>query len=177
VIFLTATPHQGRDDTFKALLEIVRPDQKENIDTLSLNPEIIGEMVFRNYKAMVTDQQGSLLFHGVNVNKLAIGSNDAMRKFDQQLRNYLKKGFNAESQSVQGTGRAIGFVMTIYRKLAASSAAAIHKALVRRLAKLEGLPETLSIDVLDWDSDDERYQGELEEMQAEGEKKPFFWVK
>ena len=41
-------------------------------------------------------------------------------------------------------GRAIGFVMTTYRKLASSSIAAIEQALLRRSARLRGDDENLN---------------------------------
>ena len=60
-------------------------------------------------------------------------------------------------------GRAIGFVMTIYRKLAASSIAAIERALNRRLKRLmegedDGTQETSIPEGVDL-----RYAGEWEE--------------
>lgn len=172
IVLLTATPHQGREDTFRSLLEVIRPDQKENIDTLSLNPEIIGDMIFRNYKANVTDQHGNFIFHGTTVKQIHIPANEALVEFDKKLRKYLIEGFNAEAKANSTKGFAIGFVMTIYRKLAASSVAAIHRALVRRLAKLEGEAEQKSELVID--VEDERYQGEIEEFRADGGESQFF---
>ena len=172
IVLLTATPHQGREDTFRSLLEVIRPDQKENIDTLSLNPEIIGDMIFRNYKANVTDQHGNFIFHGTTVKQIHIPSNEALIEFDKKLRKYLNEGFNAEAKANSTKGFAIGFVMTIYRKLAASSAAAIHRALVRRLAKLEGEVEQENEVLID--VEDERYQGEIEEFRDDGEERQFF---
>lgn len=52
LILLSATPHQGMQDKFQALLELLHPERKEDIATLALNPEIIGEMVFEITKRM-----------------------------------------------------------------------------------------------------------------------------
>src|SRR5690625_2120981 len=41
VLLLTATPHQGREDSFTALLELLHPDRKQDINMLRLNPEIL----------------------------------------------------------------------------------------------------------------------------------------
>src|SRR5690606_1993916 len=49
---------------------------------------------------------------------------------------YLSRGYRAGAAG-GATGRAIGFVMTTYRKLASSSIAAIERALEHRLTRLE----------------------------------------
>ncbi len=38
MVLLSATPHQGTHDKFQALLELLRPERKEEITTLALNP-------------------------------------------------------------------------------------------------------------------------------------------
>ena len=64
ILLLTATPHQGQQDSFTALLELIHPERKEELLTLSINPEILQDMVFRNRKADVTDLEGNFVFHG-----------------------------------------------------------------------------------------------------------------
>lgn len=55
LILLSATPHQGESDKFQALLELLRPERKQQINQLILQPEIIKDMVYRNNKSEVTD--------------------------------------------------------------------------------------------------------------------------
>jgi superfamily II DNA or RNA helicase len=164
LLLLTATPHQGREDSFVGLLELLHPDRRPELLTLSLNPEIIGEMVFRNYKADVTDMEGNFLFHGKTVRQLEVPVTAEARKFDSHLREYIRRGYAAEAADGRTTSRAIGFVMTVYRKLAASSIAAIHQALVRRRGRLLG-----NLSKSETKPEDERYQGELEESFASDE--------
>jgi superfamily II DNA or RNA helicase len=158
ILLLTATPHQGREDSFVGLLELLQPDRREELLTLSLNPEIISEMVFRNYKADVTDMEGNFLFHGKTVRQVEVPVSAAARAFDLHLQEYIRRGYAAEAADGRTSSRAIGFVMTVYRKLAASSIAAIHQALVRRRERLLGIPPKS-----EFRQHDERYQGELEE--------------
>lgn len=170
VLLLTATPHQGKQDSFGALLELLAPERKSEIRTLKINPEIIGDMIIRNYKADVTDMDGNFLFHGKTVRQIDVPLSEDAVEFDKELRAYLRKGYAAQEKSVKNTGRAIGFVMTVYRKLAASSVAAIHAALVRRLERLKGEEASM-----DRPYDDERYQGEQEEAATrKTEASPFF---
>lgn len=172
MVLLTATPHQGQADSFGALLELLHPERKAEIDTLALNPEIIGEMVFRNYKADVTDVDGNFVFKGKSTHRIDVPANEDYQSFDDALRNYLHKGYAASADGNRNASRAIGFVMTVYRKLAASSIAAIHKALVRRLERLRKDAEERDL----WSDEDfdDRYQGEFEELQADGTSGQFF---
>jgi len=93
-------------------------------------------MIFRNYKADVTDAQGNFIFKGKTTKAIPVSISQAAREFDANLRAYLKRGYNASREHSGRTGFAIHFVMTVYRKLAASSVVAIHRALERRLERL-----------------------------------------
>lgn len=136
ILMLSATPHQGKPDKFQALLELLRPEWRDQIGMLSANPEILARMVIRNNKADVTDAEGRFIFKGKIVKAVNVDLGEEERAFDQALRTYIDKGYAAASTSRDAKHRAIGFVMTVYRKLAASSIAAIEVALVRRLMRL-----------------------------------------
>lgn len=137
LLLLTATPHQGKSKRFGALLELARPDLKSEIQTLDINPEIVGEVIIRNKKSKVTDAEGNLLFKGHDTRRFVAQKNEQMEVADRALTAYLRAGYRASrSSSDKRTGRAIGFVMSTYRKLASSSVAAILVALERRLQRL-----------------------------------------
>lgn len=57
------------------------------------------------------------------------------KRFFQRLNNYLREGF-ALAQRASGTARAIGFVMSIFQKIAASSFAAVKRTLQNRYIAL-----------------------------------------
>ncbi len=135
LLFLTATPHQGKSRRFAALLDLIRPDLREKIATLDANPEVVGEIVIRNRKTKVTDAQGSPIFRGHDTQRVMIAPSDQMNAFDGELQRYLRRGYNVGAMG-GGQGRAIGFVMTTYRKLASSSIAAIERALNLRCDRL-----------------------------------------
>ncbi|MBU2967544.1 DEAD/DEAH box helicase family protein [Amphritea atlantica] len=168
-ILLSATPHQGMQDKFQSLLTLLHPDRKNDIDTLALNPEILSDMMFRNNKADVTDIDGNFIFHGKSTKALRVPLGDDAKEFDQALQDYLKQGYAAGS-ALGFKGNAIGFVMTVYRKLAASSAQAIHTALLRRRDRLHG--EYVN-GITDLDTADERYYGEYEEK-YDSQRQEFF---
>jgi len=141
VLLLSGTPHQGKDDQFRALLELLRPgpEWRKRFAKLRNEPELVGSLVVRNRKADVTDIDGQFIFRGKTTKRISVSSSDDEIALDDALQRYLRAGYAASSMAPGETGRAIGFVMTIYRKLAASSIAAIAVALRRRMARLDGL--------------------------------------
>lgn len=162
MILLSGTPHQGMQDKFKALLELLHPERKDEITTLTLNPEIIGEMVFRNNKADVTDAEGNFIFKGKTTKAIRVNISESALEFDRCLRSYLKKGY-AAGAALGIKGNAIGFVMTIYRKLAASSVAAIYNSLLNRRSRLEGKANN-GFAINELNEKDQRFFGEWEEQ-------------
>lgn len=161
MIILSATPHQGMQDKFTALLELLRPERKEEISTLSLNPEILRDMVFRNHKADVTDVHGEFIFKGKTTKALRVETGAEARIFDNLLQTYFRHGYEAgKAKGIKGN--AIGFVMTVYRKLASSSIAAIESALIKRKARLKGKINEINL-IEDLVERDQRFSGEWEE--------------
>lgn len=133
MLLLTGTPHQGDTGKFRSLLKLVRPDLSDDLDELELHPEIVAEVVLRNRKVDVTDADGNFIFQGHTVRRFPIDPTPDMRELDRKLQIYLRHGYNAGAELGGYVGRAIGFVMTTYRKLASSSVAALTRALERRL--------------------------------------------
>lgn len=171
MILLSATPHQGMHDKFTALLELLHPERKDEITTLSLNPEILRDMVFRNHKADVTDANGEFIFRGKSTFALRVEASPEAKAFDNTLQDYLKQGY-AAGKAMGIRGNTIGFVMTVYRKLAASSVAAIQSALQRRKQRLLGEYEN-GYSINDLGDLDQRYAGEWEEQFATDAKEFF----
>lgn len=170
VVLLSGTPHQGDLDRFEALLELLRPGPvwRERIARLRLEPQLLAGLVIRNRKADVTDAQGNFIFKGKVTRAVAAPQNEPEEVFDRALRRYLKQGYDASRENQKAI--AIGFVMTIYRKLAASSVAAIQGALERRLLRLQRQGQD---DPARPDTDDSNPFVEAEE-QVSGTRSEFF---
>ncbi|NCC58866.1 MAG: helicase, partial [Synergistales bacterium] len=92
---------------------------------------------------------GSPLFARRWVHTGSFVMNDGERLFYNQLREYLQDGFDlAKKQGNQG--RALGFIMTIFQKIAASSFAAVRSTLRRRQLMLtihEAIVKDQSLDI------------------------------
>ena len=136
-ILLSGTPHQGYADRFIALLELIRPDLRSRIHTLELDPKVVSQIILRNRKSEVTDVEGNFIFKGQQVHRIPIDPSSESLAFHRLLRDYLIRGYKAGAAG-GSAGRAIGFVMTTYRKLASSSIAAIEKALELRRERISG---------------------------------------
>ena len=135
LIFLTGTPHQGKTDQFINILLLLRPDLKSRFVGIYSDPSVVSEVILRNQKSQVTDASGNFVFRGQDTKIVDVPLSDVARDFDVHLRKYIRHGYSA-SATGGNTGRAVGFVMTTYRKLASSSIAAIEKALQRRRHRL-----------------------------------------
>lgn len=151
-IFLTGTPHSGRTGHFINILMLLRPDLQRRFERVFTDPTVVPEVVLRNQKSLVTDAAGNRIFRGQDTRKIAVPFSEPAKRFDAALQHYLRNGYSASTAS-GAKGRAIGFVMTTYRKLASSSIAAIETALRRRLARLDGLAKEMNqaIDMRDFD--------------------------
>ena len=163
VVMLTATPHQGNQSQFQALLELLRPELRGQFAMLEMDSSVLAKMVFRNRKSDVTDIDGNFVFHGQTSRMVQVDSSPELRELEAQLRAYLKLGYQAAEQLGRRRGSAIGFVMTVYRKLAASSIRTLQLALTRRLSRLTS--EAASARFLG-DLGDERFEGEYEEARV-----------
>lgn len=134
-LLLTGTPHQGYHDRFLFLLELTRPDLRPQIYTLESNPEIVSDVILRNRKSEVTDLDGNFIFEKQTISRISVEPSAQTVQFQKLLQVYLREGYKSSEREGSKT-RAIGFVMTVYRKMASSSIAAIEQALKLRLQRL-----------------------------------------
>jgi len=138
LLLLSGTPHQGDVGKFQNLLKLVRPDLSEQIDDLEADPSFVADIVLRNRKIDVVDAEGNFIFHGVLVRLANIPNSPETVELERRLSAYLSRGYQAGARLGGRSGRAIGFVMTIYRKLASSSVWTLLTAMRRRRARLLG---------------------------------------
>lgn len=153
LILLSATPHQGDHYRFWKLIQLLDPSLFKNELEMVEERHRLNPYIFRRTKADACRPDGSTLFARRWVHTEAFSMSDVERQFYQQLNEYLRDGF-ALAKKQGSKGRALGFVMTIFQKIAASSFAAVHRTLRRRLIALtvhEGLihDENLDIDLRD----------------------------
>jgi len=153
LILLSATPHQGDHFRFWMLVQLLEPTLFNSPSDMVKNRHRLNSVVFRRTKADACRPDGSTLFARRGVHTESFVMSHSEREFYNALQVYLMDGFALAKQR-GSKGRALGFVMTIFQKIAASSFAAVHRTLRRRLIALtvqEGLMHdgNLEIDARD----------------------------
>lgn len=131
LILLSATPHQGDHFRFWMLIQLLNPTLFAGPEEMVEQRHRLNTAVFRRTKADSCTPNGSPLFARRLVHTESFTMSEGERAFYAKLRKYLLEGFDLAKQ--QGNkGRALGFVMTIFQKIAASSFTAVRSTLRRR---------------------------------------------
>ena len=135
LLLLSATPHQGNHFQFWMLAQLLNPTLFGSPEDMLENRHRLNTVMFRRTKADACQPDGSPLFARRWVHTESFVMNQEERLFYEKLREYLEDGFNLASRQ-GGKGRALGFLMAIFQKIAASSFAAVRRTLKRRLLML-----------------------------------------
>ena len=166
LILLSATPHQGDHFRFWMLVQLLDSTLFNSPEEMLAQRHRLNTVVVRRTKADACRPDGGPLFARRQVHTEAFVMDDAERTFYTALNEYLQDGF-ALAKRQGGKGVALGFVMTIFQKIAASSFAAVARTLRRRLMALtvhEGLAHDESRDI---DRRDDAYREAKELIRAE----------
>lgn len=135
LLLLSATPQHGDHFRFRMLIQFVNPTLFNGPEEMVDSRHRLNVVVHRRTKADACTPDGSPLFARRWVHTESFTMSDGERAFYSRLREYLIDGFDLARQ--QGNkGRALGFVMTIFQKIAASSFAAVRRTLLRRQINL-----------------------------------------
>jgi SNF2 family DNA or RNA helicase len=149
LVLLSATPHQGDHFRFFMLVQLLSPALFKNPDDMVDNRHRLNSVVFRRTKADACRPDGSALFARRWVHTESFTMVEEERAFYAALKAYLEDGF-ALAKRRGNQGRALGFVMTIFQKIAASSFAAVRRTLRRRILMLtihEAILEDQGLDI------------------------------
>ncbi|MBI4487688.1 MAG: DEAD/DEAH box helicase [Deltaproteobacteria bacterium] len=187
LLLVTATPHQGdaSHSRFRHLLGLL----DNRIDFGGLDEETLTlwsyavreprgngyrpykEYILRTPKMNVTDSQGKKIFRGRDTHTLRFPMFRDEAAFYREVSKYISAGYRmVEHLKDRYRKLAIGFVLTVFQKLASSSTHAIKAALYGRKMRLQDkysrLPD--SVDSLEplLEQADERFEGEFEEKAA-----------
>lgn len=184
LLLLTATPHQGdaSHSRFRHLLGLL--DTKIDFSGLDEGTRTLWsyavresggngyrpykEYILRTPKMNVTDSQGKKIFRGRDTHVLRFPMFKDEATFYKEVSKYISAGYRmVEHLKDRNRKLAIGFVLTVFQKLASSSTHAIKAALYGRKMRLQDkykrLPDAVeSLEPL-LEQTDERFEGEFEE--------------
>jgi hypothetical protein len=113
------------------LIQLLNPTLFSGPDEMVEERHRLNAVVFRRTKADACTPDGSQLFARRWVHTESFTMSEGENAFYAKLREYLQDGFDLAQQR-GNEGRALGFVMTIFQKIAASSFAAVRSTLRRR---------------------------------------------
>jgi len=156
LLLLSATPHQGDHFRFWMLIRLLDPRLFENTDDMIENRHRLNAVVFRRTQADACDANGDPLFARRQVHTSAFHLTEAEQKFYDALMAYLRDGYNLAAMA-GSKGQALGFVMTIFQKIASSSFAAVASTLRRRLLMLTIHEAVVADENLDSDGRDRAF--------------------
>ena len=173
LLLLTATPHAG-DPNHGRFINLVKL-LDSNVDFTPLVDEGLfrpkdaipySKLILRTPKLKVTDAHGEAVFKGRKTLQLEFKMYADEHLFYEAVEEYIRTGYNSLENIEDPTHRrAIGFILTSFQKLNASSLRAIRTALGVRLGRLEKKLTQLPQEE-DEEETDQRYLGEHEERSA-----------
>jgi superfamily II DNA or RNA helicase len=136
LLMLTATPHQGDDLRFAYLLQLARPDQIEAETAVepggALSQQgIMEECITRTAKKRAVDWSGKSIFMGHESRTMDVDLQDDEREVLDALTRYVLQGMQFENG---GTPLVRALALHTFQKIAASSWAALEKAMHNRLS-------------------------------------------
>ncbi|GAM10430.1 putative ATP-dependent helicase YqhH [Geobacter sp. OR-1] len=136
MVFFTGTPHRGKNYGFLALLKLLHPDKFDPKNDLCEQLPLLKQVLIRNNKQNVTDLQGKKLFFPPIVSPETYAYSPEEEYFYEMLTDFIATGKMYANSLSESGGRVVMLVLISMQKLASSSVAAIHKALKRRLARI-----------------------------------------
>lgn len=157
LLLLSATPHQGDDERFVHLLNLARPDlfKTDRKCVEQLTTAALVETLTRTPKSRAVDWEGKPLFKGHQTVTLDVHWTVEETEVSRLLTAYILRSLDFVRDSDRGTQLVVQLVMHTFHKIAASSWAALDRALQRRLEALNGKVSKLSELLGDSDEDEE----------------------
>ncbi len=143
MLLLSATPHQGDHFRFWRLVHLLDPALFQSAEEMVKHRHRLNSVVIRRTKADACDVDGGTLFARRQVVTKSFTLGHGEYAFYERLNDYLREGF-ALAQRSTGKAKAIGFVMSIFQKIAASSFAAVKRTLENRAIALAILEAVLA---------------------------------
>jgi len=135
LLLLSATPHQGKTDSFFRLISLL--DEKMFPDPESITREKVADYVIRTIKRNAIDSKGNPLFRPRNTELYPVrweSHHKEQKALYYAVTEYIRKGYN---EAITDKKQYIGFLMVLMQRLVTSSTAAIETTLRRRLEVLE----------------------------------------
>lgn len=131
LLLLSATPHDGKGEAFRSLVEYIDPFLVAEDQELS--KDVVDRVMMRRGKQTIYDDNGERIFPNRDVRTVQVERTHEERQLYQAVTEYVKHIYN---RSEKLNEPAVGFAMALMQKRLVSSVGAIKATLSRRLADL-----------------------------------------
>ena len=137
VLFLTATPHNGKEEDFELFLALLDSDRFEGRYREGVHDTDASDLIRRLVKEQLLKFDGTPLFPERRAYTVAYRLSDLEAALYEQVTSYVREEFNRAESLESGRKGTVGFALTILQRRLASSPEAIYQSLRRRRERLE----------------------------------------
>ena len=139
-LLMTATPHNGKEEDFQLFMGLLDADRFEGRFREGVHKVDPSDMMRRLVKEELFRFDGSPLFPERRAYTVSYGLSPREEELYEAVTHYVREEMNrADRLAEDGSRRRnnVGFALQILQRRLASSPAAIHESLKRRLSRLE----------------------------------------
>jgi superfamily II DNA or RNA helicase len=141
-LLMTATPHRGKEEDFQLFLGLLDADRFEGRAREGTRTVDVSDMMRRMLKEELVDFDGTPLFPERRAYTVNYELSPEEALLYEEVTRYVSEEMNrAERLAAEAGGdrrkTVVGFALTVLQRRLASSPAAIHESLRRRLKRLE----------------------------------------
>jgi len=160
MLFLTATPHRGKEENFRLFLDLLRPGFFSNEELMRESIQNKENRLFiRRLKEDLKDFEGNKLFPPRHVQSVRFELTDEEKELYRSVTNYVRDYFDKAKEK-----RHIAFAMMILQRRLTSSVHSITESLKNRK---RGLEEILELPEKIEETDEYEKAKEIEEEELE----------
>lgn len=161
VLLLSATPHRGKSDHFRRILQLLNADAFAGEGMPSI-PEL-EPYVVRTEKRQAIDYDGKTLFSKRHTKKIEVIYDNVRHRKQKALYDavteYVVSGFNLAQQT---KNTSYGFVMILFQRMMSSSTQAILDAMQKRAERLSGERQEVNKEHIINNLEEYGYEGQME---------------
>src|SRR4051794_11892572 len=141
ILLMTATPHSGKEEQFQLFLALLDADRFEGVVREGTRRVDISDLMRRLVKEELLRFDGTRLFPERRSYTVQYPLSDPEKALYAAVTDYVRDQMNLADRLQDKDNRrrvAVGFALTTLQRRLASSPAAIHRSLERRLQRLQG---------------------------------------
>lgn len=140
MLLMTATPHTGKEEQFQLFMALLDSDRFEGVVREGTRRVDVSDLMRRLVKEELLRFDGTRLFPERRAYTVNYPLSDPEKELYTAVSDYVRDQMNLADRLADKDNRkrvAVGFALTTLQRRLASSPAAIHRSLERRLQRLE----------------------------------------